>query len=65
MLRENTSMTSRDQEAPFCAIRKRKPDGSPNVGGRWAEPMCSVTEFVENQREWEVVFYNTGDKLPA
>lgn len=65
MLIENpTSFTDNRKEAPYCAIRKRNPDGSPRVGYPWMEPMCSVTQFMENQKEWEVVFYARGDTLP-
>lgn len=53
------------QGSPYCAIRKRKADGSPNTGRPWIEPMCSVTQFVENQKEWEVIFYAEGDVLPT
>ena len=45
----------------YCAIRKRKPDGSPNVGKGWLEPFGSTTEFVDDQKTWEVVFYTIDD----
>lgn len=54
----------RGRESCFCAIRKRKADGSPNVGRDWLEPMGSVTQFVEDQKTYEVVFYGPGDQLP-
>lgn len=64
MLQQNPTSLHRDHVSPFCAIRRRKADGSQNVGKPWIEPMGSVAKFVENQKEWEVVYYATGDVLP-
>lgn len=53
------------KDAPYRAVRKRKPDGTQNVGGQWLEPFGSIYEHLEDQVTWEVVFYGRGDKLPA
>lgn len=64
MLIENPTRESGSRESCYCAIRKRKPDGSPNVGGQWLEPMGSTWPFIDDQKTWEVVKYGPGDKLP-
>ena len=51
-------------KARLCAIRQRKTDGTPNKGGQWVETLGSVLEYVQNQKKWEVVFYDKGDQLP-
>ena len=56
---------TRETGGTFCAIRKRKPDGTPNVGGHWLEPMGSIWEFIDDQKTWEVIKYDSGDRLPA
>lgn len=60
---ENPSYDHSDN-FPFCAIRRRKSDGSQNVGGAWLEPMGPVTPYIADQRTWEVVFYKSGAALP-
>lgn len=64
MLIQNPTRDMLLRDAPFCAIRARRPDGTPNVGKEWMEPMGSTWPFIDDQVKWEVVFYNTGDKLP-
>lgn len=64
MLIENPSRESGSPYSGYCAIRERKPDGSPNVGGEWLEPMGSTYPFIDDQVTWEVVLYGPGDKLP-
>ena len=44
----------------FCAVRKRKADGTSNVGGTWLEPLGSSWTFIDDQKTWEVVFYKGG-----
>ena len=48
MLVENPEVDKDYKGASYCAIRKRKPDGSPNVGGTWLEPLGSCTKFLED-----------------
>jgi hypothetical protein len=64
MLLENPTRESAERFG-YCAIRKRKADGSPNVGKSWLEPFGSTWEFIDDQKTWEVVFYQSHtDKLP-
>jgi hypothetical protein len=61
MIVENPTMDSLKNRPGYCAIRARKDDGTPNVGGRWVEPFGFFCPFVEDQKKWEVVFYTMDD----
>lgn len=64
MVIQNPTRESGNHKSCFCAIRRRKADGSPNVGRPWLEPLGSTWEFIDDQKTWEVVMYGSGDKLP-
>ncbi len=65
MLIENPQPNAaRYTDAPYCAIRERRADGTPDKGAMWLEPLGSCYQFLEDQKTYEVVFYAKGDVLP-
>jgi len=49
----------------YAAVRRRKPDGTANVGGRWSEPFGSCDLFFEEGLDvWEVVYHDNKGDLP-
>ena len=64
MVKINPTIEDCNQDSPFFAFRKRNPDGTPRTGTGWMEVMGSMLPYLNDQKTWEVVFYQRGDRLP-